>query len=229
MTIETLLRQLDQAAGLECAPPGLAARALRTRRRPMWRWAGLGVLVVGSTVAVVAARSSDGPVHDLYIPSGSMEPTLEIGGAALWDTRIIPQRDDVVVLDLPGTTDRTAKRIVALGGETVSCPAAADGTCAGLLVDGVPQAEPWTLGPTDPFAPVTVPAGDVFVLGDHRGGSSDSREWGPVELTSVHGVVVRSVDVAGHRHPIPGAPVHGDPGSDVDPQGDPPAAQAVPG
>ncbi|WP_347059587.1 signal peptidase I [Blastococcus sp. HT6-30] len=83
--------------------------------------------------------------------------------------------------------DPVAKRVVAFGGESVAIE---DGT---PVVDGVTICEPWS----DPahldgvwFGPVEVPDGSVFLLGDQRDGSIDSRVFGPVGEDGITGVVV---------------------------------------
>lgn len=116
------------------------------------------------------------------IPSGSMEPTLQV------NDRIItlkfsyyfgdPSRGDVVVFKYPRDPKRAfVKRVIGLGGETVTLQ---DST---LYVDGEPVTEPY-LPPDMEFAdfePVEVPEGHLFVLGDNRNNSDDSRQWGFVQ------------------------------------------------
>ena len=78
------------------------------------------------------------------------------------------------------------KRAVALGADEVSIE---DGV---LLVNGVPVDEPYVdLSRVDGnyFGPRVVPAGSVFVLGDNRADSVDSRDFGPVPLTALVGRV----------------------------------------
>jgi signal peptidase I len=97
-------------------------------------------------------------------------------------------RGDLVVFtrppDEPDTTvDDLIKRVVALPGETV------EGRDGRVVVDGRPLAERY-LRPgvtTAPFGPVTVPDGMIFVMGDNRGDSRDSRVFGPIEVSSVVG------------------------------------------
>lgn len=116
-----------------------------------------------------------------YIPSGSMEPTLQI------NDRIIvsklnyrftsPVRGDVMVFKFPLDPDRDfVKRVVATGGETIAF------RDSQLLIDGEPVPENYLPGDLrfPDFGPVTVPAGSYFMLGDNRNNSDDSRRWGPL-------------------------------------------------
>ena len=95
-----------------------------------------------------------------------------------------PQRGDVVVVDLPGEQELLVKRIVALPGETV---AVQDGQ---VFVNGQPLAKPWaTLQGGMDYAPTRVTAGHIFVLGDNREVSRDSRWFGPVPQSCIDGQV----------------------------------------
>jgi signal peptidase I len=120
-----------------------------------------------------------------------MAPTLHDGDQVLLDKvtyRLRPPRvGEVVVVEPPGDEPLAVKRVVALGGSDVGLE---DGV---LVVDGVARREPeLDLAGVDGvyFGPVTVPEGTVFVLGDNRGESVDSRSYGPVPLRDVVGRVV---------------------------------------
>lgn len=87
------------------------------------------------------------------------------------------------------STEEFIKRVVALPGETVE---GRDGT---VFVDGRHLIEPYLDAgtTTSTFAPVTVPAGRLWVMGDNRGNSSDSRVFGPITRSSVVGRTVFKV------------------------------------
>jgi len=92
-------------------------------------------------------------------------------------------RGDVVALrhDEP-TAQIFLKRVVALPGERVQLMAGS------LYVDGRRIAEPYVSFPdTRSLAPVTVPPHALYVLGDNRGRSEDSRAWGPIPESDVVG------------------------------------------
>ncbi len=153
-------------------------------------------------------------VQAFYIPSGSMEPTLNVSDRVLVEKvsyRIRPVRDgDVIVFvhDLPGQrpepsnlivrffsslgqavgvappSDRDfIKRVVGTPGDRITCE-------QGKLVrNGRVVPEPY-LAPgttTENCTPTTVPKGKLYVMGDNRNNSEDSRTFGPVDRSSVVG------------------------------------------
>lgn len=117
----------------------------------------------------------------------SMEPTLHDNQRVIVEKityRLFggPRRGDIVVLTVPGNPDRLIKRVVALGGETIAIQGGQ------ILIDGIPLVESWAvrLGGPD-YPPTLVPEGHVFVLGDNRGHSNDSRSFGPVPVRNIIG------------------------------------------
>ena len=126
------------------------------------------------------------PLQIMRVESTSMTPTLDSGDVVVVDrTATQVSRMEVVAAEAPGG-GLVVKRVVGLGGDRVGIE---DGI---LVVDGVAVCEP----DIDPalidglyFGPVTVPAGHAFLLGDHRDGSIDSREFGTVPLSSLVGTV----------------------------------------
>jgi signal peptidase I len=98
-----------------------------------------------------------------------------------------PERGDIIVFDPPTLADKPyIKRVIGLPGETITI---ADGF---VYVDGVKLNEPYIDGAItecnrSKCDPVKVPEGSVFVLGDNRRSSSDSRIFGPVSVDDIIG------------------------------------------
>jgi signal peptidase I len=143
--------------------------------------------VAGCAIAVRALL-----VVPVGVDGASMEPTLHAGDVALvWRasrTTDSLHRGDLVVFRDP-TGSLTVKRAVGLPGDRVAM------LDAMLTVNGVPVDEPYvdhaTIDGTY-LAQVRVPAGAVWVLGDNRAQSIDSREFGPVAAPDLVGRVLTS-------------------------------------
>ena len=135
---------------------------------------------------------------------GSMEPGIKPGQvvSARRVTEYTPKRGDVVLFHPPKDWTTTGapmlKRVVAAGGETVACCT----TAGKVTVNGTPLEEPYVAedGPLDEqpnprsclprrFGPLAVPEGSIFVAGDNRAASNDSRCLGAVPASSVFAVV----------------------------------------
>jgi signal peptidase I len=188
-----------------------------------------GALTVVAGALAAGTWIGHSPYFGYYQPSGGMSPTINIGDTAVLNKTLIPQRDDVVLVTVTtgGTTFDTLKRVIGLPGDTVACPATAQGTCDGIEVNGVRITDSYLAGlsRSDPFPATKVPVGSLFLIGDNRPDSSDSRNWQPLQQTPVKGVVVeiRKPDQAPEA--VPGAPAHERPGNSlIDPIGPVPPA-----
>ena len=161
---------------------------------------------------VLAACMRSFVVQAFKIPSGSMVPTLQVGDYILvnkfayglrlpvFNTRLVaigaPQRDDVVVFTSPTDPSKDfIKRVVGVAGDSVEI------RNKQVVINGHPWADPHAYfadgrpnadgsRPRDNYGPVTVPPDHVFVLGDNRDRSSDSRFWGFVQSDNVRGKAV---------------------------------------
>ncbi len=156
-------------------------------------------------------------IQAFKIPSGSMLPTLQIGDHILVNKFLLgtpvdipftninlfsmpglrkPQRGDIIVFKYPEDPKRDfIKRAIAIQGDTVAYRDKV------LFVNGHRVIEPYvqhvdTVTKTrdqdrrDNFGPVTVPEGTVFVMGDNRDQSYDSRFWGFVDMDQVKGKAI---------------------------------------
>ena len=123
------------------------------------------------------------------IPSESMVPTLLVGDRVFVNKFIYrftePERGDVVVFEsVNGGEEDLIKRIVAVAGDEIEVR---NGT---LLVNREEQEEPY-LNENPPFTgsyePTEVPEEHVFVMGDNRANSADSRVFGPLPVENIEG------------------------------------------
>ena len=96
-----------------------------------------------------------------------------------------PRQGDVVILHYPGQRGLFVKRVAAIGGQQVALRRGR------LYVDGSPVAErPEVVRDSCTFGPITVPEDSVFVLGDNRPDSMDSRMVGPIQRNMLVGRVL---------------------------------------
>ncbi|CAN5717081.1 N/A [soil metagenome] len=149
--------------------------------RNLLEWAGIlgGALIVALVVTKFLIQA-------FFIPSASMFPTLAVDDRVLvnklsYDLHEV-NRGDLVVFERPASEADSdvkdlIKRVVALEGDTVE---SSDGR---LVVNGEPLDEPYvaTGAETSGVDTQTIPPGHVFVMGDNREDSRDSRFFGPLD------------------------------------------------
>lgn len=169
--------------------PGETASEAAPARPSLLRWLAELVLMIGLAF-ILAAVVRTFIVQPFMIPTTSMVPTIQIGERVLANKFIYrfdePKTGDIVVFDDPtGTVTTLIKRVVAVGGQTVDL---VDGK---VVVDDVPLDEPYTYGkPSEPgpvAMPYVVPEGSVWVMGDNRPNSQDSRWFEAVPLDRIRG------------------------------------------
>lgn len=148
------------------------------------------LLEVGETVLpaiVIAVLINLFLAQATRVYGSSMEPNLHT------DQRLVveklsyrlhePRRGDVVVLRMPERgPELLIKRVIALPGETIEI------SQGSVYVNGVPLQEPYLSRQTNgTYGPLQVPEGQLFVMGDNRGASNDSRVFGTVERARIVG------------------------------------------
>lgn len=188
---------------MERVPPRAAVRA---GWRPFWRdgaEVALGAVILALFVKTFLVQAFN-------VPSDSMAPTLRAGDQVLVNKFVfrgdrwpLPARDprpgDLVLFRLASEPlEMLVKRVVAVGGQRVEI------IDKRLVVDDRPRLEPWAahgdeltyprsrfvpreLRARDNFGPRTVPASHLFVLGDNRDFSRDSRLFGAVARAEIVG------------------------------------------
>ncbi len=145
-------------------------------------------------------------VQAFKIPSSSMVPTLQVGDHILvWkfmyglriplvDKKLLaqcPERGDIIVFIYPRDRSKDfIKRVIGLPGEKIQIMGKR------ILVNDSPLEDPWgyyakshvdTHSTRDNYGPTVVPPHSLFVMGDNRDNSQDSRYWGFVDLNAVRG------------------------------------------
>ncbi|MCC6155611.1 MAG: signal peptidase I, partial [Candidatus Hydrogenedentes bacterium] len=137
------------------------------------------------------------------VPTESMKSTLLPGDRIVASQPGQYARGDVVVLPDPNDPGHyLVKRLVAFEGDTVEI------TNGNLLINGHPIAEKYATAAEDNLSPYEVPDGAVYLLGDNRNNSEDSRAWQEdVSQTELRGRVLAIYSPAARRGWLPDASV----------------------
>lgn len=160
----------------------------RTRTTIEW-------IVVVAVALLVSLLVRTYVFQTFYIPSGSMEPTLQIGDRIVVSKLSVEvgsiHRGDILVFKAPAGVlsacgDNVAdlvKRVIGLPGDHLTSKGNT------IYVNGLPLSQPWThvepIGKS--IGNVTVPANSYFMMGDNEPDSCDSRYWGTVPRSSIIG------------------------------------------
>jgi len=163
-------------------------------------------IIIAILIAVVVRTFI---VQAYKIPSRSMVPTLLVGDHLLVNKFIYgvkvpffrktiipitdPQRGDIVVFIYPNDRDKDyIKRVIGVSGDMIEIKnkiillnGKQYSDAFGIYSDNITY--PASMQPRDNFGPVTVPPNSLFVMGDNRDESADSRFWGFVDLKDVEG------------------------------------------
>jgi signal peptidase I len=181
--------------------PEEAAEGKKSNR---WVVELVGVVVVALVVAFLLRTFV---IATYSIPSGSMEPTLQVGDRIVVNKLSYHlhgvDRGNIIVFSTPPNEDCAGppvadlvKRVIGLPGETISLSG------GNVFINHHLLPEPWlpasaqgrTYPGPSPAAyalhhPFKIPSGDVYVMGDNRTLSCDSRYWGPIRESTIVGKV----------------------------------------
>ena len=167
------------------------------KKRPRSAFAEWAIVLVVAMLAAFLVRTF--VFQTFYIPSGSMEPTLQIGDRIIvsklsYDFHAV-HRGDIIVFHAPPkeatvcadpNVKDLVKRVIGLPGETIW----SQGNT--IYVNGAPLSQPWfpatPLGP--PIVKTKIPSNSYFVMGDNRTDSCDSRMWGTLPRSDIIGHVI---------------------------------------
>jgi signal peptidase I len=189
-------------------PVVLAAKHRVLPRRKYNRWWVYLLWILGFNSVGVSLSSHRAAVlgyEPFRIPSTSMSPTVELGDFVLADTwryrGHAAVAGEIVIVERPENPGvKYIKRLVAVAGDTIEMR-------EGIVYrNGRPVAEPYLHAPV-PYggSPRNVPAstltpGLIYVLGDYRDNSLDSRQWGPLAISSLRGRVQYIwLSIEGHK------------------------------
>jgi len=180
--------------------PTQASDTNPVRQAHFWRLSRRRLIVLAALVLGIRTFVGEASV----VPTASMEGTILVGDHLFMDKLLygpeIPlvhwrlpmlksiRRGDIVVFRYPKNPSETyLKRVAAVGGDRLEIR---NGI---LYVNSLPVSEPYAVhhapvhNPQEGWGPTIVPPGHLFVMGDNRDNSSDSRDWGFVPVKNVIG------------------------------------------
>jgi signal peptidase I len=186
-----VLEETPEPSGLVDLPDQTATPSpprRRSRTRVIGEWAAIVVVAVAFSVLIRTYV-----FQTFYIPSASMEPTLQIGDRLIVDKLSVDfgtiNRGDIVVFKAPPNENcgpkvaDLVKRVIGVPGDHLTSKGNT------IYVNGKPLKEAWTH--TEPLGVamgnVTVSANHYFMMGDNHSDSCDSRYWGSVPRSDIIG------------------------------------------
>jgi len=193
-----------QSEAIEPATDALpAAKPRKRRRRLVIDLAAVGLLVC--VLAYVHTRV----VRVVYVTTGSMMPTVVPGDRMLMHLGAYgdhpPRRGDVIAFWLQDKSEYEVKRVIAVEGDTLNV------FWGAVFVNGEQLNESYIRQPMqlEPPTRAEVGPGELFLMGDNRNSSEDSRDYGPVAADQVLGRVFYRLLPLGRAGRMEGAPAIG--------------------
>jgi len=173
--------------------------AQRSKKKRVLIFAVVGVFCTLIVIAPYLLRTF--VVQAFKIPSGAMKPTLLIGDHILvnklFKTSEQIERGDIIVFPYPPDPRKDfIKRVVGLPGDWLEIRDKQifvnnNSFKENYTIHTDQNVIPASVRPRDNFGPLKIPKNSLFVLGDNRDASFDSRFWGFVELSNVKGKVTK--------------------------------------
>lgn len=178
------------------------SRQARLKRYNRWYYYLLFLIVAaGMSLAIaVYIKPKSASVRAFKLPTAAMNPTLLVGDRIITELEPYkherPKRGDIIVFKYPGDPERDfIKRIIAVEGDTIQ---SIDKV---IFLNDAPLDEPYAIhrdseikpggdDPRDNFGPYVIPDGTLFVMGDNRDETYDSRYWGYVRADEVIGKAI---------------------------------------
>jgi signal peptidase I len=146
-------------------------------------WGWIVSIAIAIAIAVLVRTFVFEPIR---VDGESMLPTLHshqsLGVEKVSRYFGLPKRGEIVIVHFPKSDDAFVKRVIGLPGETVEFRGST------VYINGEPLTEDYTSKESyNDMDPVIVPAGTIFVMGDNRANSQDSRYVGPIKEDQIIG------------------------------------------
>jgi signal peptidase I len=145
----------------------------------------LVILAALAAIAIALTLFFSLATETFVIPSEANRPAISPGDHVLMIKSSKVARNELVVFRAPALDgEQVIMRAVAIGGDRIM----QQGNV--LYINGKPAHDSYLPSVSDPISPMTVPQGMMYVLGDNRDNSRDSRSYGPVPTKDVVGHLV---------------------------------------